>query len=175
MYNFRVQVGCKLKLHQIRKTATLKDCKRQIKGYSYANCSCVRYLNCIHVDKCKNVWMKMNIFIVQMMDWNCFEYISAFLTRIYSKLVKNISCIVIFIHTFSNCVSPCDLYFSPLLRPDFVALKVAEKIAENNNDACLIMVSKIPLFICLFCSDGASKLENFRGWVKKNGLLKVQI
>ena len=26
-------------------------------------------------------------------------------------------------------------------RPDFVALKVAEKIAENNNDACLIMVS----------------------------------
>lgn len=50
------------------------------------------------------------------------------------------------------CCTVRSLYGNQIsFRPDFVALKVAEKIAENNNDACLIMVSSIPVtqLVCL--------------------------
>ncbi|XP_042875970.1 ER membrane protein complex subunit 8/9 homolog [Penaeus japonicus] len=53
--------------------------------------------------------------------------------------------------------------------PDFVALKVAEKIAENNNDACLIMIDNkklclnlqtAPIIVSQLTSDGKWKSKD---------------
>lgn len=54
-------------------------------------------------------------------------------------------------------------------RPDFVALKVAEKIAENNNDACLIMVSSIPMITQVVC------LEVFCGLMPHSLMSKLAL
>ncbi|XP_045106381.1 ER membrane protein complex subunit 8-like isoform X1 [Portunus trituberculatus] len=53
--------------------------------------------------------------------------------------------------------------------PDFVALKVAEKIAENNNDACLIMIDNSRLCLDLLSAPViVSQLTSEGKWKSKD-------
>ncbi|KAL7637213.1 UNVERIFIED_CONTAM: hypothetical protein RMT77_011925 [Armadillidium vulgare] len=66
--------------------------------------------------------------------------------------------------------------------PDFVAMKIAEKIAENNNEACLIMVDNrkvslnldtVPFVVSQLTADGKWKNKEKTGVHLESGSLEI--